>query len=112
MGNNVEKINNYAQKGKAGKILPYLKSKDKETRMAAIRALGKCDKDEDAYNNLTSLMNTVSDKQELIAVYESLGELGKEQSFYHMSHYIGKETDPDIIAAMRKAMAQIRQHKE
>lgn len=112
MGNNIDKINHYAEKGKATKILPYLKSKDKDTRIAAIKGLGRCDRSEEAFNHLTSLMTMVTDKAEMIAVYEALGNLGKEQSFYHMSHYINKETDPDIIEAMRKAMAKIRQHKE
>lgn len=112
MGNNIEKINHYAEKGKAGKILPYLKSKDQETRLAAIRALGRCESNEDAFNHLTSMMTSTTDKAELMAVYSALGDLGKEQSFYHMSHYISKETDPEIIETMRKAMAKIRQHKE
>jgi len=112
MGNNIEKINQLAQKGKAAKILPFLKSKDQPTRIAAIRGLGRCANDEEAYNNLTSMMSTTSDKEELIAIYDSLGELGKEQTFYHLSHYISKETDPQLLEAMRKAMAKIRQHKE
>ena len=112
MGNNIEKIEKLAQKGKAEKILAFLKSKDKETRLAAIRALGKCHDNEEAVNNLTSMMNMVTDKEERIALFESLGQLGKEQSFFHISHYVDKETDPDVAAAMRKAMAMIHQHHD
>jgi len=112
MGNNIEKINRFAEKNKVSKIIPFLHSKDKEARLAAIHALGRCDQSEEAYNHLTSMMTATSDKAERMAVYAALGELGKEQSFYHMSHYISKETDPEIIEAMHNAMARIRRHKE
>lgn len=112
MGNNIEKINKLAEKGKVSKILSYLKSKDKATRVAAIRALGKCDRNEEAINTLTTMLIATTDKEERIAIYDSLGELGKEQSFFHISHYLDKENDPDVAAAMRKAMAKIRQRKE
>ena len=112
MGNHIEKINHYAEKGKANKILSYLKSKDQETRLAAIKALGRCSNSEEAFNQLTPMMTSTSDKTERMAVYSALGDLGKEQSFYHMSHYMSKETDPEILETMRKAMSKIRQHKE
>lgn len=110
MGNNIEKINHFAEKGKANKILPYLKSKDKATRLAAIHGLGHCDGNEEAFNHLTTMMTSVTDKEERMAVYEGLGDLGKEQSFYHMSHYITKEQDSDVVEAMRKAMSKIKTH--
>lgn len=112
MGNNIDKINRYAEKGKVSKILPYLKSKNQETRIAAIRALGNCEKNEEAINNLTSMMPFVTDKAERIAVFDALGNLGKEQSFYQISHYFDKETDPEIREVMRKAMGKIRQRNE
>ena len=49
-------------------------------------------------------------KDELIAICDALGNLGKEQSFYHISHYMDQVSAPDVFDTMQKAMAKIRQH--
>ena len=110
MGITIEKLNQFAAKGKENKILPHLKSKDKQIRIGAIKALGNCTGGEEGFNQLTTMMPMTTDKDELIAICDALGNLGKEQSFYHISHYMDQVNDPDVIDAMRKAIAKIRQH--
>lgn len=105
-GNPLTKIEKYTQKQKSGKIAGYLKSKDQAVRIAAIKALGQCD-DELSYNTLTSLI-TVGSTDERVAVMESLGQLGKDQSFSLISHYVGAEADPRVKQAMNDALAAIR----
>jgi len=111
MANTIEKISRYAEKGKVMKILPYTRTKDKETRLAAIRALGRCD-DEESIHYLTGKLTSCADKDELFAVLDALGSLGKDQSFYHIGYYIDKVNDPEVVRAMRLAMARIRERRE
>ena len=110
MGKNTERINKLADKKKADKIVAFLKSKDKETRLDAIRALGKCGGAE-AINALTTNIIT-PDEEEKIEVIKALGVCGKDASFYLLSHYAAKETNPIVKDVMREAMGQIRGRKE
>ena len=91
MGKNTEKINKLADKKKAAKLVAFLKSKDKETRLDAIRALGKCG-GEEAINALTTNIIT-PDEEEKIEVIKALGVCGKDASFYLLSHYATKKTN-------------------
>ena len=103
----IAKIEKYAKKGKSDKLAGYLKNKDVSVRIAAIKALGQCE-DELAYNTLASLM-TEGSAEERIAVFESLGKLGKSQSFSLFSHYVGSESDPRVKQARNDALVALRQ---
>ncbi len=107
MGRHTDKINKLAEKKKAGKIVGYLNDKDPETRIDAIRALGKCG-GEEAINHLITQM-TAREPTERIEVAKALGECGPDAAFYHMSHSLEHETDPAVKEAMKEAMGRIHQ---
>ncbi len=52
----IEKIGKLAEKGKAEKIVAFVRDKDKQVSLAAITALGKMADNEDAKNTLVSMV--------------------------------------------------------
>ncbi|MBR3107451.1 MAG: HEAT repeat domain-containing protein [Clostridia bacterium] len=105
MGKHTEKINKLAEKKKTGKIAGYLNDKDLETRIDAIRALGRCG-GEEAINRLMTQMAS-HNPQERIEVAKALGECGPDAAFYQLSHYAAQETDAAVKEAMKEAMGKI-----
>lgn len=109
-GNPLAKIEKLAQKGKSEKLAAFTRHKNKDVRLAAIRALGSCN-DETAYNTLTGMI-VDAETDERIAALEGLGRLGKDQSFSLISHYVNNEPDPRVKKAMQDAMTAIRTHEQ
>ena len=103
---NVEKINKLAAKKKTQKIIDYMKSKDKTTRLAAIKALGASG-GEEAFNQLVSMLNS-TEADERAAAALALGELGIERGSSFLSHRLLSENDANASAAIREAMKMIR----
>lgn len=106
MSSKSEKFAKLAAKGKGGAIAKFLKNKDLDVVMDAIAALGKCG-GEDAINALTGLSST-GDKPLKIAAIKALGECGGAYNTTLFSYDLTKETDPDIVAALKDALGQIR----
>ena len=104
-GNPMDKIEKLAAKGKSDKLASFIKNKDKNVSLAAIRALGSCD-DETSFNTLTGLI-IADDPDVRIAALEGLGKMGKSASFTHISNYVNRESDPRVKKAMQEALTAI-----
>lgn len=107
MSKEIEKIEKLAAKKKGDKITKYLTSKDTSVRIAAMKALGKCDGE----NGFNALINSLTDPEAEVrmAAAESLGETKKDVAFTHLSHNLSSEKDERVIRAMKEAMVKIRQ---
>ena len=105
MGKHTVKINRLAEKKKTEKILKYMKDKDEETRIDAIRALGECG-GEEAFNHLVMQLSSQISRERMEAA-KALGKCGPDAAFYQLSHYADMETDASVKEAMKDAMGQI-----
>ena len=102
MGKHADKLNKLAEKNKADKIISYLNSRDKETRIDAMRALGQCG-GEEAVNHLTTLLIT-PDPDERAEVVRALGSCGTSATFSFLSHYASKANT--MLKHLRYAVRQ------
>ena len=105
-GNPITKIEKLAAKGKNAKLVPYMESKKKEIRIAAVKAVDS-DRCEEAYNKLTS-MRYAADKEERLAVIEALGNSKHPGAATLLTQDVAKEKDEEIVAAMRAAIIKVR----
>ena len=100
------KFEKLASKRKFGSIAKHLKSKNPEVRLDALYGLGFCG-GEDAINVLTNWSNSEDPKERLESV-KALAKCGKDYSITQMRYQLQSETDPEVIDAMKEAMATIR----
>ncbi|MDD6213770.1 MAG: HEAT repeat domain-containing protein [Firmicutes bacterium] len=108
--NDIKKIEKLAEKEKYQKIIPFLQSKDKNTRIAAIKSFKNVDIP-DIYNNLISMLNC-TDSEERLAVIEALSLTKESSAITHLSHILNEEKDKKVITAIRNAIVNIRTHCE
>ncbi len=73
----IEKIGKLAEKGKAEKIVAFVRDKDKQVSLAAITALGKMADNEDAKNTLVSMVENEDADIRRAAVTSLGGGVGK-----------------------------------
>ena len=106
MSKKFEKLEKLAAKGKGAAIVKFIKSKDPEIVNDAIAALGKCG-GEDAINALTGLTNSL-DKAIKIDAIKALGSAGGAYNATLFAHDLTTEKDPDVLAAIKEALGQIR----
>lgn len=106
---NIKKIEKLTQKKKVDKLIGFLKNNDKDTRLAAIRSLRNFGDNDNAYNNLISILNT-SDTDERIAAAEALSSSTRESACTYLGHLIGNETNEQAITVMKNAISSIRQN--
>ena len=100
----IEKIGKLAEKGKAEKIVAFVRDKDKQVSLAAITALGKMADNEDAKNTLVSMVEN-EDADIRRAAVTSLGG-GASGSYVEtrLRYCLANEKDPQVLAALRKAL--------
>jgi HEAT repeat protein len=102
IGNKQERIKKLAKKHQSAKIAEYLKSRDKDVRLAAIVALGESG-GEDAFNNLTLILSSAAPAERMAAA-QALGVLGDEKAISYLSHQLAKEQDAALINAFKKGL--------
>ena len=105
MNKEIEKINKLAEKKKGDRLMKYLSSRDSSIKIAAMKALGKCD-GEKGFN---TLINALEDSDPLVrkAAAEGLGETKKDVAFTHLAYHFEKELDENVKKAMKNAMSSI-----
>ncbi len=106
---NIAKIEKYTKKRKPEKIIGFLKNKDKTTRLAAIRALRNFEDNDDAYNNLITILDN-PDIDERIAAAESLSSSKRDSACTYLNHLIGKETNKHALDVMKDAVSSIHKN--
>ena len=101
----IEKITQYAQKGKIDKLQKFASSKDPELRAAAAKGMGTSNQDE-SYNTLV-IMTRDADVTVRRAAVTALGEMGRKSGADHVRHAMTHDTDPEMIQACQQALAKI-----
>ena len=79
-------------------------------RLAAIAGLGKVGKD-DGFNLLITLLSD-GDPQLRAASARALGELGNEHATAHLTYRLEHETDAEVAAAIKEAVAALHNAAE
>ena len=105
-GNDLQKIEKLAAKGNNEKLVQYLNSKKKETRMAALKVI-ECANCEEAYNTLISMMHC-ADVEERIAVLAAVGKSKNPGAITSISYDLQREENKEVADAMRSAIARLR----
>ena len=105
-GNPLKKIEKLERKHNAEKIGPMVYDRKEEVRMAAIAALGRIG-GEHAVNALVPLLHH-DDKKLRIAGAEAMGVMKDPRTRMHLAHQSQLEKDPDVLAAIQKAMQSVR----
>lgn len=99
----IEKIGKLAEKGKAEKIVAFVRDKDKQVSLAAITALGRMADNEDAKNTLVSMVEN-EDADIRRAAVTSLGAASGSYVETRLRYCLANEKDPQVLAALRKAL--------
>jgi HEAT repeat protein len=108
-GVSVEKVEKWGEKGKVGKLVSVLSNSKvkKDVYLAAIKALGKCEKlDRDAVNLLITIMRN-SDKDIKLATIRTLGDIGDPLAVEHIRYLLNNDEDSDVKAEAEKALKKI-----
>ena len=105
-GNDLQKIEKLAAKGKNEKLVHFLKSKNKETRMAALKVIESANCEE-AYNTLIGMMHC-EDVEERIAVLTAIGKSKNPGAITSISYDLQKENNKEVADAMRSAIVNLR----
>lgn len=106
----LEKIEKYVAGHKEEKLVKLAQDKDQEVRLAAIAGLGKVGKD-DGFNLLITLLSD-GDPQLRAVSARALGELGNEHATAHLTHRLEHETDAEVAAAIKEAVAALHNAAE
>lgn len=101
--NKTAKLEKLAEKGKADKIVPFIKDKDPEIRAAAAKALGKIDTDE----SMNALIGALHDRELKVRmnVVSSLVAIKKPNAAEHLRHAYGSTSEPEFVEACKKALS-------
>ena len=106
----LEKIEKYVAGHMEEKLVKLAQDKDQEVRLAAIAGLGKVGKD-DGFNLLITLLSD-GDPQLRAASARALGELGNEHATAHLTYRLEHETDAEVAAAIKEAVAALHNAAE
>ena len=104
----VQKVEKWAQKKKINKLISKgLSSDNKEVRIAAISALGKCG-DESAMHQLIGLLRD-PDADIRCAAVEALGTMANPRSLEFVKQAMNNESDEKVREKAKRAVNQIRE---
>lgn len=106
----LEKIEKYVAGHKEEKLVKLAQDRDQEVRLAAIAGLGKVGKD-DGFNLLITLLSD-GGPQLRAASARALGELGNEHATAHLTYRLEHETDAEVAAAIKEAVAALHNAAE
>jgi HEAT repeat protein len=95
----------FIKNGNSHKIIPSLESKNQETRIAAIEALGQIT-DDHAMNALIGMINH-PDLPTRLAAIKALGVNGKQTGKSHLQHLLTVEKNEQVIKAIREAISSM-----
>ena len=104
-GNKLAKVEKLVAKGKADALIPLTADKGEEVRLAAVRALGRCD-DDNAFNALVPLLNH-SDESVRSHASNALGKMGLPKARTFLLHRKDAEKDAGVLKAIAEALHQI-----
>jgi len=102
-GNPIKKIEKLAEKKNAEKLAAFTENKKKPVRIAALDALGTCDKCDEAYNALVTCVHDADAEIRAHAIL-ALGKLGDMKARAHIEHQMARETDASCKEAANKAL--------
>lgn len=105
-GNDIKKIEKLSAKGQTEKILPFLQSAKKETRIAAIKALNG-EQGELVCNALVSCLAT-DDVETRLLVAEAIGKCGVRTAIAALEEALKKETSMTVNSVMKTAISRLR----
>lgn len=107
----LEKIEKYAKKGNADKIVKLAGDKDKEIRMAAIEGLGEVISNEKALNTLVSMMKDEdADIRRAVAA-----ALGKSEGSYvetQLRFCLSHEKDERVLETAKESLEKVREKRK
>lgn len=107
MAVSLKKIEKWAEKKKAGKLIKALSATEPEIRIAVLKALGNIKDESVMYELLTFLKNP--DPSMRIAALESLGNIANGRSFEFIRQMWENEADQKVREAAQHAMNAIRE---
>ena len=99
---NLDKIQKWASKGNAKKLVKALKSSDTSIITSVLEALSNVG-GEEAVNAITPLTES-SDKTVRGAAMKALGKCGTQASETLLKYYLNKETDEEMVGVIREAI--------
>ena len=99
---NLDKIQKWASKGNAKKLIKALKSSDSSIVKSVLEALGNIG-GEEAVNAITPLTES-PDKAIRGTAMKALGKCGTQASETLLKYYLNKETDKDMIGVIKEAI--------
>ncbi len=99
---NLEKIQKWASKGNAKKLIKALKTSDSSIITSVLEALSNVG-GEDAVNAITPLTES-PDKAIRGTAMKALGKCGTTASETLLKYYLNKETDQDMIGVIKEAI--------
>jgi len=102
MKTKLEKIQELAEKKKVGKLVHFTGDSDVEVRAAAYRALGDCGGEE----AMETCQNSIRDPEPKVrlAIAEAFQKMGDDHVSEALRHQMLSETDPEVKAALEKAV--------
>lgn len=109
-GNSVKKVEQLKSKGKADKLAALTGDRKEDVRLAAIAALGEVG-GETAVNTLVTLLLSPEDSTRLAAA-NAMGVMKNPRMRVNVVHQLQRETNPEVKAALEKALLSIRGNAE
>lgn len=107
MGITVNKIEKWAKKNNAGKLLKALNSEEKDIRLALARALGTF-VSEDSVNGLVALLRD-TDPEIRSAAAESLGKVGNSRSVEFVRYLVNNDSDENVRRIASEALNVLKE---
>ncbi|MDD3931998.1 MAG: HEAT repeat domain-containing protein [Clostridiaceae bacterium] len=104
-GNAADKIDGFVAKGKSQKVIPLLETKNKETRLRAIEALGKIADDHCVHALIPLLSDSDPEIRKQTAI--SMGDMKKDVCKTHLQNRVQIEKDHDVLDAIHDAIMRI-----
>ena len=102
----LDKIAKLVEKGKEAPLIKLAGDKDKETRLAAIEAMGRIGKD-DSFNAMVPSMLIDEDPDIRAAAATALGVMKNAHASAHLRYYLEREKDEKVGAALKAAISNL-----
>ncbi|WP_304584602.1 HEAT repeat domain-containing protein [Acutalibacter muris] len=107
----LEKIEKFAAKGKADKLLPFLHDADQQVTLGAIQALGKFTSQIDVLGALAEVLDD-GDVLQRKAAAEAFASAEGSYAESVLMHRMEQETDAGVKEVMRESLASIKKRSK